>query len=329
MKSDRPLVAAYNVTKHFPVRGGLLLREVDTVKAVNGVTLEIREGETFGLVGESGCGKTTLGNILLGLERPTSGQVLFNGLDIYKTPKAERKRLRQAIQIVFQDPYESLNPRMTVGEIVSEGLRIQGGLKKAEIRRRVQEILALVGLDAKSYHRYPHEFSGGQRQRIGIARALVVQPRFIICDEPVSALDVSVQAQIINLLSDLQKQYQLTFLFIAHGLAVVRYLSDRIGVMYLGKLVEVAPAQELFDAPLHPYTRSLLAAIPDIESNTMYEAPLSGDVPSPICLPTGCTFHPRCDCRMEICARKEPEEYWTEGHMVRCHLYPHMVETPS
>lgn len=311
-----------NVVKHYPIKGGVLLRSVDSVKAVNGVSFDVREGETFGLVGESGCGKSTLGSVILGLERPTSGRIVFDGRDVGGLSGAARREMHRQMQIVFQDPFESLNPRMTVEEIVGEGLRIQGGFSREEIHARVLEMLARVGLNPEHARRYPHEFSGGQRQRIGIARALIVNPRFVVCDEPVSALDVSVQAQIINLLRDLQREHGYTYLFVAHGLNVVRYMSDRIAVMYLGRIVELADTDALFARPLHPYTRALLDAIPDIDSgNDVFANALSGDVPSPIRLPEGCPFHPRCDRCMEICRKRAPELHSVDGTQVMCHLY--------
>lgn len=316
------LLSLKDVVKQFPIKDGVFLRTVDSVKAVNGVTLEVREGETFGLVGESGCGKTTLGSVILGLEKPTSGQVIFDGQDVNAVSGAQKRKLHQQMQIVFQDPFESLNPRMTVEEIVGEGLRIQGGYTRGEIHARVLEMLERVGLNPEHARRYPHEFSGGQRQRIGIARALIVNPRFVVCDEPVSALDVSVQAQIINLLRDLQKTYGYTYLFVAHGLNVVRYMSDRVAVMYLGRIVELADTDALFQNPLHPYTRALLNAIPDIDSGEdVFSAVLSGDVPSPVHLPSGCPFHPRCSQCMEICREQMPQEHIVNGTRVRCHLY--------
>ena len=300
----------------------MLLHEVDSVKAVNDVSFDIREGETFGLVGESGCGKSTLGSVVLGLDAPTSGSVTFDGKDVHKTHGAERRDLHRQMQIVFQDPFESLNPRMTVEEIVGEGLRIHGGLRREEIHGRVMEMLERVGLEPSHARRYPHEFSGGQRQRIGIARALIVEPRFIVCDEPVSALDVSVQAQIINLLRDLQRRYGYTYLFVAHGLNVVRYMSDRVGVMYLGKIVELAGTDDLFRRPLHPYTQALLDAIPDVDrGEDVFSHVLSGDVPSPVHLPSGCPFHPRCPKATQTCRTVAPEMRRVGDSQVMCHLY--------
>lgn len=316
------LVRLENVVKCFPIKGGVFLRQVDSVKAVNGVSLEIREGETFGLVGESGCGKSTLGSVILGLEKPTSGKVFFDGQEVSRLHGAKGRALRRKMQIVFQDPFESLNPRMTVEEIVSEGLRIQGGLSREEIHSRVLDMLERVGLNREHALRYPHEFSGGQRQRIGIARALIVEPRFIVCDEPVSALDVSVQAQIINLLRDMQREFGYTYLFVAHGLNVVRHMSDRVGVMYLGRLVEVADTDDLFENPLHPYTRALLSAIPDVDvRENVFQSVLAGDVPSPVNLPSGCPFHPRCPHAKEICRTRLPELRAVGRTQVMCHLY--------
>ncbi len=316
------LLRLENIEKHYPIKGGVLLRKVDSVKAVNGVSLDVREGETFGLVGESGCGKSTLGSVILGLEKPTAGKVFFDGQDINAMNASQKRKIHQQMQIVFQDPFESLNPRMTVEEIISEGLRIQGGLSKAEIHERVMQMLRRVGLNPEHAKRYPHEFSGGQRQRIGIARALIVNPRFIVCDEPVSALDVSVQAQIINLLRDLQREYGFTYLFVAHGLNVVRYMSDRIAVMYLGRIVELADTDALFANPLHPYTQALLNAIPDIDSGEdVFKNVLSGDVPSPVKLPEGCPFHPRCTHCTEICRHEMPQMRQVGKNQVMCHLY--------
>ncbi len=309
-----------NLHKHFPIKAGVFLREVNSVKAVNDVSFEVYKGETFGIVGESGCGKSTLALSILGLEKPTKGNVYFQNQQI-NTNKIS-KELRSEIQVIFQDPYESLNPRMTVGEIISEGLRIKNKLSKTEMENKVFDLLEDVGLEKDSYYRYAHEFSGGQRQRIGIARALIMNPKLIVCDEPVSALDVSVQSQIINLLVELQKKYNITYIFIAHGLNVVKYISDRIAVMYLGKIVELGDSQSVFTNPLHPYTKALLNAVPDIEgSQKIYTSQLKGDVPSTINLPEGCTFHPRCEKCMPICKTQLPESKIIDGTMVACHLY--------
>lgn len=315
------LLEIRNVSKIFRI-GGMLSRKKLT--AIDDVSLTITNERPviLSIVGESGCGKSTLGSVVLGLDKPTSGSVTFDGKDVHKTTGAAQRELRRQMQIVFQDPFESLNPRMTVEEIVGEGLRIHGGLSKAEIHNRVMEMLARVGLEPGHARRYPHEFSGGQRQRIGIARALIVEPRFIVCDEPVSALDVSVQAQIINLLRDLQRAYGYTYLFVAHGLNVVRYMSDRVGVMYLGKIVELADTDTLFRQPLHPYTSALLDAIPDVDAREdVFSHVLSGDVPSPVHLPTGCLFHPRCPKAMEKCKTQAPSMHCVGNSQVMCHLY--------
>ncbi|MBI2939387.1 MAG: ATP-binding cassette domain-containing protein [Chloroflexi bacterium] len=320
-RTQDEMLVVDRLVKHFPVRGGLLYRTVAKVQAVDGVSFAIRRGETFGLVGESGCGKSTIGRTILRLLPATSGSVRFEGVDLFAQRRGDLKRLRRHMQIIFQDPFSSLDPRMPVGTIIGEGLEIHGIGDRAERERIVQGTMDLVGLRAQYVRRYPHEFSGGQRQRIGIARALVLRPKFIVCDEPVSALDVSIQSQILNLLKDLQQQLHLTYLFIAHNLAVVKYISDQIGVMYLGKLVELSESQELFLRPLHPDPRALLSAIPRPDPVTKRERiVLTGDVPSPINPPTGCRFHPRCPIAMEICHREEPE--WRDvggGHHVACH----------
>jgi oligopeptide/dipeptide ABC transporter ATP-binding protein len=297
------LVRVRGLFKHFPVANG-----DDVVRAVDGVTFEIFRGETLGLVGESGCGKSTVGRCLLRLIEPTRGSVEFDGRDVLATSGAELRRLRREMQIIFQDPYASLNPRMRVRDIVAEPLVIHGIGDKAERRERVAELLRKVGLDPDYRDRYPHEFSGGQRQRIGIARALALNPKLIVADEPVSALDVSVQAQVINLLEDLQKEFELTYLFISHGLAVVEHISDRVAVMYLGRIVEVAPAEDLYANPLHPYTRALLSAIPVPDPTRKRDRiVLKGDVPTPINPPSGCRFHTRCPDAIPDCARIDPD----------------------
>jgi oligopeptide transport system ATP-binding protein len=315
------LVAVNNLKLHFPVRAGVLQRPVAWVRAVDGVSFAINEGETVGLVGESGCGKTTLGRALLRLYEPTGGEIVFNGRNISGTKGATLKQFRREAQMIFQDPYGSLNPRMTVGEIVGEALRVHR-LCSGNVPERVAELLTAVGLSPDHMRRYPHEFSGGQRQRIGIARALAVEPKFIVCDEPVSALDVSVQAQIVNLLQELQEKLKLTYLFIAHDLAVVEHISDRVLVMYLGRIVEEAGASELLSHPLHPYTQALISAVPTIDPATKRRRIiLPGDVPSPINPPSGCPFHPRCPVAVAKCREVVPA--WREirkDHWVACDL---------
>ncbi len=318
----QPLVQITNLKKHFPAANK------QTVYALDGVSFTIERGETLGLVGESGCGKTTVGRCLLRLIEPTSGEVYFDGQDVRALNSSDLRGLRRRMQIVFQDPYASLNPRMKIGDIIGEPLVIHGIGSKVEQRDRVAELLRVVGLDADYAGRYPHQFSGGQRQRIGIARALALQPDFIVADEPVSALDVSVQAQIVNLLQDLQAQFGLTYLFISHGLAVVEHISTRVGVMYLGKLVELAPAREIYARPLHPYTQALLAAIPQPDPtmrrpmHSMDKPRLGGDVPSPLAPPSGCRFHTRCPQAMERCQREEPPFVQiSSNHWTACFLH--------
>jgi len=315
------LVSIRNLVKHFPIHGGLFQREVAQVHAVDDVSMEIAPGETLGLVGESGCGKTTAGRVILRLTPATSGQVLFEGRDVFGANGRDLKQLRRDMQIIFQDPYSSLDPRMPIGDIIGEGLEIHDIGDKSDRDATVRDMMARVGLRPQYARRYPHEFSGGQRQRIGIARALILHPKFVICDEPVSALDVSIQSQILNLLKDLQQEFGLTYLFIAHNLAVVRYICDRIGVMYLGKLVELTPTDELFRRPLHPYTQALLSAIPEPDpTRRRSRIVLTGDVPSPINPPTGCRFHTRCPLAMDICRQKEPEfRDLGSNHKVACH----------
>ena len=315
-----------NLVKHFPITKGFIVqRQVGAVKAVDGVTFSIRRGETLGLVGESGCGKTTTGRVILRLMEPTSGEALFEGRNIFKLSKEELRKMRRDMQIIFQDPYSSLNPRMTVGDIIGEPLEIHNLARGKEKLRRVQELLEVVGLSPYHVNRYPHEFSGGQRQRIGIARALAVNPKLIICDEPVSALDVSIQAQVLNLLQELQKEFGLTYLFIAHDLSVVKHISDRIAVMYLGKIAEVAEADEMFENPQHPYTEALLSAVPIPDPGMRRERIiLPGDVPSPVNPPQGCRFHTRCLYARESCSVNEQVliDYWGNGHEVACEVLP-------
>ncbi|MBM4423143.1 MAG: ABC transporter ATP-binding protein [Chloroflexi bacterium] len=307
-KKTYELVQVKNLVKYFPVRGGLLQRVVAHVRAVEDVSFTVREGETFGLVGESGCGKTTVGRTILRLIPATSGQVVFDGQDVFNLNARDLKALRRNMQIIFQDPFSSLDPRMPVGESVAEGLLVHNIGKTSKERFEVViNTLRKVGLEDYHARRYPHEFSGGQRQRIGIARALALRPKFIVCDEPVSALDVSIQAQVLNILKELQREFNLTYLFVAHNLSVVEHISDRIGVMYLGKMVELTGRDELFRKPLHPYTQALLSAIPVPDPNLKRERIiLKGDVPSPLRPPSGCRFHPRCPAALEHCSQKEP-----------------------
>jgi oligopeptide transport system ATP-binding protein len=319
------LLEVRNLVKHFPIAGGLFGGQRGLVRAVDGVSFTLHRGETLGLVGESGCGKTTTGRCILHLERPTSGQVLFEGRDLTTLDAGELRAVRRKIQVIFQDPYSSLNPRMTVGQIIAEPLAVHGIVPVAEARAdRVRQLLSRVGLLPQHAHRYPHEMSGGQRQRVGIARALAMEPVLIVCDEPVSALDVSIQAQIINLLEDLQAEYGLAYLFIAHDLAVVRHISDRVAVMYLGRIVELADRKTLYDEPLHPYTRALLAAvpIPDPEMEAKRErVVLGGEVPSPLSPPPGCVFNPRCPIVVDRCRSVVPElRELRDGHRAACHL---------
>ncbi len=316
------LLEVQGLVKYFPIKGGLLKRTVAHIKAVDGVSFAVRRGETLGLVGESGCGKTTVGRTILHLEHPTSGAVLFDGKEVFQSRGRQLKALRRDMQIIFQDPYASLDPRLMVGESVAEGLVIHGIGSRAERTERVREALHKVGLHASHMHRFPHQFSGGQRQRIGIARALVMEPKLIICDEPVSALDVSVQSQVLNLLRSLQQEFGLTYLFIAHNLSVVEHISHRVAVMYLGKIVELADRECLFREPKHPYTRALMSAIPLPDPTIKRERIiLKGDVPSPVNPPMGCRFHPRCWMAQEICREQEPAfEEKAPGHWSACHF---------
>ncbi len=319
------LLSAEHVTKYFPVRKGVLLqREVARVHAVDDVSFELRAGETLGLVGESGCGKSTLARCLCRLHQLTSGSIRFNGQDISRLSRRQLRPVRREMQMIFQDPYASLNPRKRVGTILADPLRIHGQGDRSQVAARVRELLELVGLSPEHVNRYPHEFSGGQRQRIGVARALALHPRLVIADEPVSALDVSIRAQVINLLDDLQDELNLTYIFIAHDLGVVRHVSDRIVVMDLGKIVEISPAEELYRRPVHPYTEALLSAVPVPDpdlSDQRQQVVLEGDVPSPIRPPSGCRFHPRCRYATEICRREEPPlvSHGATGHMAACH----------
>jgi oligopeptide/dipeptide ABC transporter ATP-binding protein len=321
--SELPLLQAKDVVRHFPVRGtGVLRRQVGVVHAVDGVSLDVHEGETIGLVGESGCGKSTLGRALLRMSPLTSGQVIFDGTDISTLSKGELRPLRREMQMVFQDPYASLNPRKRVGAILATPFRIHGTVERSQIPGRVRKLLDVVGLPANAADRYPHEFSGGQRQRIGIARAIALEPRLIVADEPVSALDVSIQAQVINLFAGLQEELGLTYVIVAHDLSVVRQVSDRIAVMYLGKIVELGPALDLCASPVHPYTEALLSAVPIPDVDVVRERiVLAGDVPSPITPPPGCRFHPRCRYATEICRTTEPPLVPHRGaeHVAACH----------
>lgn len=313
MKSDI-IIDAQNIKKYFPIKKGFLHRHVGDVKAVDDVSLIVRRGETIGLVGESGCGKSTLGRTLIRLYEPTAGQISFDGKDFLKLSGSELREYRKNIQMIFQDPYASLDPRMTVGQIIEQPFAIHNQLTPAQRRERVKELLELVGLQAAYVNRYPHEFSGGQRQRISIARAIALNPELIICDEPVSALDVSIQAQILNLLEDLQTKLNLTYIFISHDLSVIEHICDRVAVMYLGKIVELATRDELYKNPQHPYTKALLSSIPSIgQGKKKMTRLLTGEIPSPINPPSGCSFHPRCPHAMDICKKEVPSLRTTIG----------------
>jgi oligopeptide transport system ATP-binding protein len=321
--ADEVILEVRNLVKHFPVGGGLFGGDVGLIRAVDGVSFSIRKGETLGLVGESGCGKTTTGRCILQLERPTGGEVIFEGQDLARLSSTELRGVRRKIQVIFQDPYSSLNPRMTVGQTVGEPMVVHGIVSDRTARKgRVRELLSRAGLLASLADRYPHELSGGQRQRVGIARALAMEPSLIVCDEPVSALDVSIQAQIINLLEELQAEFHLTYLFVAHDLSVVRHISDRVAVMYLGKIVELADRRALYEDPLHPYTKALLSAVPipdPVVEASRERVVLKGEVPSPLNPPSGCAFHPRCPIAVEECRGVVPElREVRPGHRAAC-----------
>lgn len=325
IRERKPILDVQGLKKYFPVKGilGGLGGVKEYVKAVNDVSIQLYEGETYGLVGESGCGKSTTGRTILRLTEPTSGSVTYNGQNVFKMKGKELQKMRRELQMVFQDPYSSLNPRKRIGNILEEPLKIQSLGNKQERTNRVIEMMEKVGMRSDHYYRFPHEFSGGQRQRFGLARALVVNPKIVVCDEPVSALDVSIQSQIINLLQALQEELKLTYLFIAHDISVVRHISDRIGVMYLGKIVEEASTDSLFNNKYHPYTKALFSAVPLPDPRMKRERIiLKGDLPSPLHPPTGCVFHTRCPHVMEICKQVEPvRKEMSKGHVVACHLY--------
>ncbi|MCR8849696.1 dipeptide ABC transporter ATP-binding protein [Rossellomorea sp. SC111] len=318
-----PLLKVENLKKHFPITGGILGRPVSSVKAVDGVSFTVNKGETLGIVGESGCGKSTTGRMLMRLIDPSDGKVTFEDRELTSLSNSEMRKVRREMQMVFQDPFASLNPRHTVEKILEEPLKVHGMGSAKERKERVHELLNIVGLSSYHAKRYPHQFSGGQRQRIGIARALMTKPKLIIADEPVSALDVSIQSQVLNLMQDLQKEFGLTYIFIAHDLGVVRHISDRVGVMYLGKMVELSNSENLYEKPLHPYTQALLSAVPVPDPGFKRETILlQGDIPSPSNPPSGCTFHTRCPHATDICKQKVPEfKEHQPGHYVACHLY--------
>lgn len=320
---QKPLLKVEGLKKYFPIKKGLLGRTVGHVKAVDDISFYVNKGETLGIVGESGCGKSTTGRVLMRLLEPTEGTVEFDGKELTSLSSTEMRKMRRDIQMVFQDPYASLNPRHTIGKILEEPLLVHGISNAQERKKSVVKFLEIVGLSAFHAKRYPHQFSGGQRQRIGIARALMTNPKLIIADEPVSALDVSIQAQVLNLMQDLQKEFDLTYIFIAHDLGVVRHISDRVGVMYLGKMVELAPSEQLYATPLHPYTKALLSAVPVPDPDYVKEqVMIDGDIPSPANPPSGCTFHTRCPFKMDICTKVLPQLIEHEnGQSVACHLY--------
>ncbi|MEK3878677.1 dipeptide ABC transporter ATP-binding protein [Paenibacillus sp. FSL H8-0122] len=317
------LLEVRNLKKHYPIRRGFFSKQVGAVKAVDGITLSVEQGETLAVVGESGCGKSTTGRAILRLIEPTEGEIMFGGTDVRSLNTEQLRRFRTDMQMVFQDPYASLDPRWTVQRILEEPLRTHGSAPAGELKSRVEQLMEVVGLSPYQAHRFPHEFSGGQRQRIGIARALALNPKFIVCDEPVSALDVSIQAQVLNLMQDLQEQYGLTYMFISHDLSVVKFISDRVAVMYLGRIVELAPTKALFAKPLHPYTQALMSAVPVPNPGLKKQRiVLTGDVPNPETPPTGCAFHPRCPHAMDRCKSEAPVlRELDSGHQTACHLY--------
>ncbi|ASV66424.1 dipeptide ABC transporter ATP-binding protein [Cytobacillus sp. FSL W7-1323] len=320
---SKAILEVENLKKYFPITAGVFNRKVADVKAVDDISFFVNEGETLGIVGESGCGKSTTGRMLMRLIEPTEGKISFNGKEITKLSDYEMRKLRKDMQMVFQDPFASLNPRHSVEQILEEPLIVHGIGDKATRKKQVREMLEVVGLSGYHAKRYPHQFSGGQRQRIGIARALMTRPKLIIADEPVSALDVSIQAQVLNLLEDLQKEFGLTYIFIAHDLGVIKHISDRVGVMYLGRMVELTTAKQLYDKPLHPYTEALLSSVPIPDPEiAVTQGVLSGDIPNPADPPNGCAFHTRCSKCMEICKQERPLlQEIEDGHMVACHLY--------
>jgi len=323
------LLRVENLVMHFPIYRGVIRRQVGAVHAVDGVSFTVKRGETLGLVGESGCGKSTTGRTVLQLYKPTAGHIVFDGVDLVKLKGEKMRQMRRKLQMIFQDPYASLNPRMTISEIIGEPLIVHNVANAKEIQERVAHLMDIVKLNPAFANRYPHEFSGGQRQRIGVARALALQPSFIVCDEPISALDVSIQAQVINLLEDLQKQFNLTYLFIAHDLSVVRHISDRVAVMYLGMFMEMATRDEIYKSPLHPYSQALLSAVPipdPVGDSKRQRTILQGDVPSPVNPPSGCRFRTRCPIAKTICAEQTPEfRELKPGHFVACHFADQFV----